>query len=248
MSAQSLAKQWLDIGLGFIYPNACQICGNERATAIEGYVCPACSRKAHFIVPPYCERCGLPYEGEITATFQCSNCRDMDLHFRFARSAVMARDMVLEMIHRYKYQQALWFEPLLAGLLTRQAGPELAHERWDLIIPVPLHAARRRERGFNQAERLARCLSHATRIPMDARLLRRTEPTPTQTRLSRAERAKNVERAFTIRPGQKLAAGTRAVLVDDVFTTGATTSACARALRHAGASDVCVWTLARGGL
>jgi ComF family protein len=160
----------------------------------------------------------------------------------------MARDAVLDMIHRYKYQQALWFEPYLAGLLNRQAGPELARESWDLIIPVPLHSARRRERGFNQAERLARCLSRAAQIPLDAGLLQRVEPTPTQTRLSRAERARNVARAFALRPGRKLAAGTRAILVDDVFTTGATTSACARALRRAGASDVGVWTLARGGL
>ncbi len=248
MSARELAKQWLDIGLGFLYPEACQICGNARATAIEGYVCQSCSRQARFIVPPYCERCGLPFEGEITATFQCANCRDMELHFRHARSAVVARDVVLEMIHRYKYQHALWAEPFLAGLLTRQAGPELARESWDLIIPVPLHPTRRRERGFNQAERLAECLSRATRIPLDAKLLRRTELTPTQTRLSRTERARNVERAFAVRPGRKLAAGTRAVLVDDVLTTGATTSACARALRAAGAGEVCVWTVARGGL
>jgi ComF family protein len=171
----------------------------------------------------------------------------LELHFRFARSAVAAHGAVLDVIHRYKYNQALWFEPFLVGLLIRQAQPVLALETWDMIVPVPLHATRKRARGFNQAERLANCLSRATGIPANSSLLARIEPTPSQTRLTRTERAANIARAFALRPGRKLARGTRAIVVDDVFTTGATTSACARVLRAAGAADVGVWTLARGG-
>jgi competence protein ComFC len=246
MSMANSVKHWLDAGLGFVYPEVCQICGDERATVNEGFVCVPCWQKVRFIKPPFCERCGLPYEGDINAPFQCGNCRDMEFYFRSARSAVLTGGFILDVIHRYKYQQALWFEPFLADLLVRQAGPALAHEDWDVIVPVPLHATKRRERGFNQAERLAARLSSATRIPLDVTLLRRAQPTETQTRLSREQRAVNVRNAFSPRLARKLEGRPRAVLVDDVFTTGATTSACARVLKDLGAGEVCVWTVARG--
>jgi ComF family protein len=187
----------------------------------------------------------LPFQGALTTPFECANCRDADLHFRFARSAVIARDLVLDAIHRYKYQRALWLEPFLANLLLRQAVPELSEERWDKIVAVPLHSTKQREREFNQAERLANWLSRATGIPVDSHLLERVKPTETQTRLSRQEREANVRNAFILRRCEKLG-GQRILLFDDVFTTGATTSACAQVLRRAGATDVCVWTLARG--
>jgi ComF family protein len=162
-----------------------------------------------------------------------------------ARSAVIARGQVLEVIHQYKYRRAVWFEPFLAELLVQRSAPDLRGEHWDWIVPVPLHPARQREREFNQAERLARRLSAATGIPMNTRWLSRVIPTRTQTLLSRAERLANVRRAFALR-GAPALEGERIVLVDDVFTTGATTSACARVLQEAGAGQVCVWTVARG--
>ena len=239
------ARIWLNAALGFLYPEVCQLCGQARATPAESYVCADCRAGVRFIERPFCERCGLPFEGAITNEFECGNCRDAELHFRSARSAVVAEGEVLEIIHRYKYQRALWFEPLLADLLIRQAAPELEKEAWDFIVPVPLHPAKEREREFNQAERLAARLSNATHIPLNKRLIQRVIPTKTQTRLSREERLANVRNAFALRPGPGLG-GERLVLFDDVFTTGATTSACARVLRAAGAGEVCVWTVARG--
>jgi competence protein ComFC len=235
----------LNVALGFIYPEACQVCGEERATPADGFVGSRCRSQVQFIQPPFCERCGLPFEGEVSTAFECANCRGEDLHFRSARSATAARGPVLEAIHRYKYQRALWFEPFLAGLLIRRAEPELRLEKWDWIVPVPLHPVKLREREFNQAERLALRLGEATGIPVHARLLKRTLPTRTQTLLTREERTANVRNAFVLRAGGRLQ-GRRIVLLDDVFTTGATTNACARALRKAGADDVCVWTVARG--
>lgn len=238
-------NRWLETVLGFLYPETCQICRLERAGREEGFVCNHCQRKAHLIQPPFCERCGLPYPGDITTAFECGNCREMDLHFKSARSAVIAGGVILDVIHRYKYKGELWFEPFLADLLVRQAAPALARGKWDMIVPVPLHPAKQRERGFNQAARLANRLSRAVKIPLNSGLLKRVQPTRTQTLLSRPQRAANVNRAFAPRSAQKLR-GARIVLVDDVFTTGATTSACARILRSAGAGDVCVWTVARG--
>jgi ComF family protein len=240
-----MLKSWLDTAAGFFYPPNCQLCHAEPARAAEGYVGRQCERGVRWIVPPFCERCGLPYEGAMAGGFVCSNCREMNLQFQSARAAVVANPLVLDVVHRYKYRRALWFEPFLARLLTQAACPALASGHWDQIVPVPLHPLKRREREFNQAERLARRLAKASRIPCNTRLLRRVEPTRTQTLLSRQERTRNVQNAFQARPDVALD-GARIVLVDDVLTTGATTSACARALRKAGAGEVCVWTVARG--
>jgi ComF family protein len=240
------AKSWLDAALSFFYPNVCQFCGEESATKAQGFVGLICQRKVKLIERPFCERCGLPFAGEITTSFECANCRNLDLSFSKARSAALAEGMVLDLIHRYKYSRALWLEPFLAGLLVAQALPELRVQDWDMIVPVPLHRLKQSEREFNQAERLARVLSNATQIPLHSKLLRRVQPTRTQTRLSRRERLDNVRKAFALYPGTRLN-GERIVLIDDVFTTGATTSACARILLDSNASNVCVWTVARGG-
>jgi ComF family protein len=242
--AESVLER-IDFGLALFYPETCQICKIGRATARDGFVCTDCWSQVRFIKPPFCERCGLPYSGDFTAPFECANCREMDLHFSFARSAVVAHNVVREAIHRYKYQRALWFEPFLADLFLREALPALRERNWDLIVPVPLHLVKYREREFNQAERLAARLSAAAGIPLNSKLLQRVRPTATQTLLTRRERAANMRDAFAIRPRAQLD-GERVILVDDVFTTGATTSACAQVLRAAGAGDVCVWTIARG--
>ncbi|PWU14584.1 MAG: hypothetical protein C5B50_17010 [Verrucomicrobia bacterium] len=238
-------RSWVNSGLAFLYPEVCQLCHQARATPAQSFVCPGCRARVRFIEPPFCARCGLPYEGAITNEFECTNCREAELHFSSARSAIVARSEALDIIHRYKYQRALWFEPLLAELLVHQAKAELSAGKWDCIVPVPLHAAKHREREFNQAQRLANRLGLAIGIPVAKNVLVRTRPTQTQTRLTRAEREANVRNAFAMRRSARLN-GDRIVLVDDVFTTGATTSAAARVLRSAGATDVCVWTLARG--
>jgi len=238
-------RSWLNAALAFFYPEICQVCQEARATPAEGFVCQGCRGEAHFIERPFCECCGRPFEGNLTIPFECIHCRETKPFFSYARAAVASRGKVLEVIHRYKYQRALWFEPFLAQLLIERAQSELATGSWDWIVPVPLHPTKQREREFNQAERLARRLSAAIHIPMNRRLLRRVVPTRTQTQLDREERAANVRNAFALREKEPLK-GKRILLVDDVLTTGATTNACARVLRSAGAGDVCVWTVARG--
>ena len=236
---------WLRAGLGLIYPENCQLCRRQRANPHDGFVCAECWRQVRFIRPPCCQRCGLPFEGELTTAFECANCSGMELHFRFARAAVIAKTVVLEAVHRFKYSRALWFENFLAGLLLREAAPVLAPADWDFIVPVPLHPLKHRQREFNQSEILARRLAAATQIPCRSKVLRRILPTATQTLLSREKRALNMKGAFGVAYGIRLK-NQRIIVLDDILTTGATTNACARALREAGAADVCVWTVARG--
>ena len=245
-AAVARLQSGLDAALTFLYPAVCQICATERAAPAAGFVCPRCRLRVRHLKPPLCDRCGLPYAGDLSTPFECVNCRGMKLHFRSARSAAAAHGPVLEALHRYKYQRALWFEPFLADLLIAAAEPELRRQKWDWIVPVPLHPTKRREREFNQAERLAARLGAATGIAVNNGLLERVVPTRTQTLLTREARAANVRRAFAWRDRRRRLHGERILLVDDVFTTGATTSACARVMRTAGAGEICVWTVARG--
>jgi competence protein ComFC len=245
MAAKSLVQTALNTALGFFYPEVCALCKEEPATPDDGFVGAQCQRDVRFIRPPFCGRCGLPFQGDLTAPFECTNCRELKLHFSSARSAAVARTVVLEAIHHFKYSRALWFENFLAGLLIAEAAPILRRQKESFIVPVPLHPLKQREREFNQAAVLAGRLARATAIPLNEKTLLRVKPTETQTHLKREERTANMRGAFAIRNGVKLT-GQRIILVDDVFTTGATTNECARMLRKAGAGDVCVWTVARG--
>jgi len=237
-------QSWTDTALSFVYPDVCQLCGANRATQREGYVCNACREQVRFIEVPFCERCGLPFEGEITGTFECTNCCEMELHFASARSAVAARGPVLDAIHRYKYDCKLWFEEFLSELFIRGAREWFNENKVDALVPVPLFPVKQRERGFNQAERLALRLGQVVSVSVQTDFLKRVLPTPSQTRLSRTQRAENMRRAFALKREQHFD-GKFFVLIDDVFTTGATTSACAKLLLGAGAERVSVWTVAR---
>ena len=192
----ALLQSALDAALNFVYPPVCQLCGSERAGAREGYVGGKCWTGVRFVSAPFCERCGLPYDGEVNDSFRCANCAEVEFGFRFARSAVKANAMMLDVIHRYKYSHALWFEPFLADLLRRAAQPALAGQSWDLIVPVPLHPLKLRQRQFNQAERLARCLGRVLGLPVNGRAVRRVQFTETQTRLSRPQRAGQRQRSL----------------------------------------------------
>src|SRR5207247_758932 len=114
-------KTWINAALHFLYPGVCQICGEERAVAARGFVCDKCRGRVRFIEPPFCDRCGQPQEGAITTRFECGQCQESEPWFSTARSAVAAKDQLREVIHKYKYNRALWFEVFLADLLIERA-------------------------------------------------------------------------------------------------------------------------------
>jgi ComF family protein len=145
----------------------------------------------------------------------------------------------------FKYNRRMYFGPHLAEWLITAARQRLDWTALDVIVPVPLHPRKKRHRQFNQAEYLADAAGRAFGKPVWPRALRRVKDTPTQTKLDADRRRANLRGAFVARQPDRVA-GQRVVLVDDVFTTGATLDACARVLRVAGAQDVVVLAVARG--
>ena len=236
--------RWSEAALALVYPPVCQICHAERAVPRWGWVGPRCRREAKPVLPPFCHRCGLPFEGALSGAFECGNCHDADLSFESVRAAVLAEGVVRKVVHRFKYDGAIWFRPFLGRLLVQAARPALSNGHWDVLVPVPLHPTREREREFNQAEVLARFLGERVGVPVRTDLVERVHETPTQTHLGREARQENVRRAFRAIAGRSVK-GASVVVVDDVLTTGSTTDAVARQLRRLGAERVCVWVVAR---
>jgi competence protein ComFC len=238
----------LDQLLRPIFPHVCEICGAAEAGPDDSFICGACrnsDRAIEPVEPPFCQKCGLWFQGAITTQFRCANCADLNLQFTYARSAAKFKGLTKEIIHRYKYSRQEWFEPFLSELLIEAALPDLREHPIDLIAPIPLHRRKRHSRGFNQAERLATRLSIAAAIPT-ANLLQRIIDTDSQAGLDRDDRMANVKNAFTF--NGPLLAAKRVLVIDDVLTTGLTASACAVQLLKNGAASVRVWTVARGGL
>jgi len=237
-----------------IYPRRCCACKVPLEEGASGWFCKACADELPFLEPPYCMVCGEFYDGAFTNEFRCMNCGGRRLEFEFAVAACRAEGAVRELVHQFKYERRLQLRGPLAALLLRTlAEPRLADENlaeW-LLVPVPLHRSREMDREFNQSWELCMRLSGLTGIPA-ARALARVRETDTQASLDRDERLKNLRGAFALQnPGfleEKIRLqGRRILLVDDVFTTGATTSECARVLRkEGGAEKVVVITVARG--
>jgi ComF family protein len=237
--------RWWERLVGLVYPRNCRLCATPLTEAEPGVVCAACLAQAKLIEPPFCQRCALPFTGAITDTFTCGYCARLEFRFDRAVSACRAEGVVRDCIHRFKYDRELYFERHLADWLIGAARRWVDWTAVDAIVPVPLHPRKRRHREFNQAEVLARSLSRAMARPVMVGNLRRIKDTETQTRLGAAERAANLRGAFAVRDPAGVA-GRRLVLVDDVFTTGATLDGCAKVLRLAGAAQVTALTVARG--
>ncbi|MEO8439173.1 MAG: ComF family protein [Spartobacteria bacterium] len=167
------------------------------------------------------------------------------MHFDAAVSAYRSRGVVRQLVHDFKYGRKIHLRHVLGSWLGEALeDPRLAGRRFDIIVPVPLHPTRQRERGFNQAALLGEALQRRSGFPLRD-LLQRTRYTTTQTQFDRSERMENLKDAFRLRHGSNVQ-GLRMLLVDDVLTTGSTLSECASVLRRGGALSVHAATAARG--
>lgn len=224
--------------LDLLYPPVCAACGDETET--EG-LCPACFRDAGFIAGPVCERCGAPCAGGT-----CDACLHAPPAWDRGRAAALYEGATRKAVLALKHGDRLDVARAAAPWLMR-AGRDLV-EACDLIAPPPLHWTRLALRRFNQSGELVRALTRLAdrREAAALDLLTRTRRTPSQEGRTRAGRIANVSGAFAVtRRWRHRVEGARVLLVDDVLTTGATLSACATALRDAGAGSVNVLVVAR---
>lgn len=224
------------------YPATCVVCSANIGNG--EYLCADCSHRAPRIVAPFCAKCSEPFPGAITQSFRCANCEHRTVYFDCAVAAYRSRGLVRKVLHQFKYgrQRHLRY-PIASWLVESLSDPRLRGRHFDLIVPVPLHPARERERGFNQAALLAELIAIPAAVPSRP-ALERIRYTTTQTAYDRAERMENLRGAFRLRKNRDVR-GLRVLLIDDVLTTGSTLSECARVLRRAGAVSVHGATAAR---
>ncbi|NBX66556.1 MAG: ComF family protein [Proteobacteria bacterium] len=232
-------------GLDLLLPPLCPATGVE--VDAHGTVAADYWVSLRFIRKPFCEQCALPFPhdlGGASGPLLCGSCIENPPSFRRARSALIYDDASRSIITRFKYGDQLQAIRSLVPWL-KEAGAEILVEA-DVLVPVPLHRWRLLKRRYNQSALLVRALGAATGKVTVLDGLQRIRPTPTQGRLTRKEREENMKGAFAVRDGAKDAfLGKNIVLVDDVFTTGATLNACAKALYDAGALSVDALTIAR---
>jgi len=228
--------------LDFFLPRLCVFCGASVGEQAPVAVCPACEESIPWVKSPLCPVCGRVFPAGEGADHLCGPCQTDPPPFARARAAAIYEEdgPSGQAIKRFKYNRRLDMLPVMQYWLRRPLCQELAGAA-DLIAPVPLHPRRLKQRGFNQSLLLAQAFPG---VRLERELLTRVRHTPPQTGLNPKERRDNVKGAFTV-PRPDLVKGKNVLLVDDVFTTGATVRECARVLRKAGAQQVDVLTVAR---
>jgi len=242
-----LREVWAGL-LHLVFPSPCEVCGRPLDWGRRSLLCGGCWGRLERMPAGGCARCGWPFPGQAAAGAAaplCQRCRESRDRFELARAPLRYREegVARAAILLSKHGGRLPLLRRLGDLLAEEAPDYLDLTRWELLVPVPLFWRRRLRRGFNQSEVLARAVGRRHAIPVAARALARVRATPPQQGDAEARR-RNVRDAFRVgRPGR--VAGRRVLLVDDVFTTGATVNACAEALLRAGAAAVGVLTLAR---
>ncbi len=239
------ANRWIGKGLDWLFPLRCAACRSFLTTGqdVSG-LCGACEGLWPRLSDPQCPRCARPFENlkpaEVSANHLCGDCLSEKFHCEKVRAAGRYSGLLHDLIVRLKYRG----EEKLARFLGDRMGWDVTETDWDLVLPIPLHRKRLRERGYNQSLLLARRLVRRTGGAVDAFVLKKIRETDVQAGLTREERLQNLKNCFTVsRP--EAVYGKKVLLVDDVFTTGSTLETAARALAKAGAQRVEAVVLAR---
>lgn len=237
-----VAKRSMGRILDAILPPRCLKCGEVVAAA--GALCPTCWQQLSFLEPPCCVCCGQPFDFDLGPDALCGACTQAPPAFDRARAVLRYDEASRDLVLAFKHADRTSLAPTFGAWLSR-VGRDLVAE-CDVIVPVPLHWSRLFTRRYNQAALLARALGTATGKPVVPDLLIRRRATQKQGHLGRLARQRNVAGAFALHPRRaESLTGRRILLVDDVITTGATVTNCAKVLRKAGAELVNVLAIAR---
>ncbi len=226
--------------LEFFLPRLCLFCGTAVGEAAEVAVCPECEGQIEWVASPLCTCCGAVFASRDGADRVCGDCQAEPPPFTRARAAAIYDGPAAQAIKRFKFTRQMAYLPVMRHWLHRPLCLELVADA-DLIVPVPLHPKRLKQRGFNQALFLAKAFPQ---VPLGREAVVRVRHTVPQVELKPKERRDNVKGAFAV-PDPALVKGKNVLLLDDVYTTGSTVRECAKVLRRAGARQVEVLTVAR---
>ncbi len=226
--------------LEFFLPRMCLFCGAGVGEGAAQAVCPECEAQIEWVTSPLCPCCGLVFEAREGGDRLCGDCQTEPPPFARARAAALYEGPVAAAIKRFKFAGQMAMLPVMQSWLTQPGCLELVADA-DLLLPVPLHPRRLKARGFNQAWLLAQGFKE---LPLGREVLIRERFTKPQVGLNPKERRDNVKGAFAV-PQPSAVKGKKILLIDDLYTTGATVRECARVLRRAGAARVEVLTVAR---
>lgn len=242
-------KLWGRLGRGLaalVFPPVCVHCRGPVASEGEyAHLCPDCARQLVFVTGPACQTCGHPFHGAVEGARDCPHCIGLQPAFQAGFTAVLLRGPARSLVLELKYHRGLFVLADVERIFARSPLPDRVRDA--VLVPVPLHPRKRRHRGYNQSELLAQALARVaggrTRV---AGLVRRTADTRTQTAFDRQTRLRNLKNAFALAPRARVDCTLRHILVDDVFTTGATLNSCARVLRRRGCLNLKVVTFGHG--
>lgn len=219
--------------LNIFFPRRCPVCG-EIVKPAGRKICPRCLKKLSLIRSPVCKRCGK----EILSGAEefCEDCKRRRRAFEFGFGLFNYDETARRSMAAIKYKNKREYLDFYGEAMAARFGKRIGRLHVDTIVPVPVHGSRKRRRGFNQAEILARILGERLGIPVRPEMLLRNKKTLPQKNLTAAERLKNLSGAFL--PGEIPEGIRSALVVDDIYTTGSTMEACARALRAGGVERV----------
>lgn len=229
----------------WLLPTTCSICSTSLTDDTTPHFCDACWSTVSHMPPSRCTRCDRPFPSPIATrhspTHTCQSCSTHRPSYTRAWTLYPYVPPLQEALCLFKYRGKITLAPTLARLMIDQLPPL---DPVDLIMPVPLHSERLREREFNQSLLLADLIGRHLHCPVSYTNLLRIVPSQPQTMLSRKDRLRNLRKAFSLRHPDRIAKK-RILLIDDVYTTGTTVNECAKTLRKTGSGDVYVLTLAR---
>lgn len=239
-------KRALKAALDLVLPRSCVHCNDTVEDSPFDFLCTTCAKELIPCLPPACKTCGYPFFGAVIGPQVCPHCVELDPIFDMGKALFIAKGPGLSLLHELKYHNGHYVLKDLQQLICTSKH-YLDYLQDAILVPVPLHATKLRERGYNQSECIATMLAalpHGSASVQN--LLIRQRYTQTQTRLNQNERHLNVKNAFAMSADTVLIPDKQYILVDDVFTTGSTLNACASVLRQAGATRLKVVTIGHG--
>ena len=235
----SVLREMFETAIVFLYPAKCRVCDGFLGVASMPYICSDCWQDIQFPEPPWCDICGTPGVNGL-----CDTCATAPPRYGQLRTIALYQTTLQQAIHLFKFEKKKVFAQHLIQLINTHLPVDCGVATYDFILPIPIHKKRLRERGFNQATLLADGIAKAAGVPVLTNTLVRKRHTVAQSSLDRETRQQNIVGAFDVLEPDTIR-GKRLLVIDDVFTTGATIREAVSELWTADPAEIDVLTLAR---